>query len=67
MWDQLRADYLGCYGHPTIDTPNIDAFAKRSVLLFAPMPVAGVRSLTNVVLYRPLCRAHGATWNNVAL
>ena len=25
--DQLRAENLGCYGHPTIKTPNIDRFA----------------------------------------
>ena len=31
MCDQLRYDYLGCTGHPTIKTPNIDALAKRGV------------------------------------
>lgn len=31
MSDQLRADYLSCYGHPTLQTPNIDGFAKRGV------------------------------------
>ena len=30
MADQLRFDYLGCYGHPTIRTPNIDARAARA-------------------------------------
>ncbi|MDA1310963.1 MAG: sulfatase-like hydrolase/transferase, partial [Proteobacteria bacterium] len=25
MCDQLRADYLSCYGHPYIQTPHIDA------------------------------------------
>lgn len=32
MCDQLRHDYLGCTGHPTIKTPNIDALAERGVL-----------------------------------
>ncbi|MEC7763788.1 MAG: sulfatase-like hydrolase/transferase [Pseudomonadota bacterium] len=32
MPDQLRADALGCYGHPLVQTPNLDAFAERSVL-----------------------------------
>ena len=31
MCDQLRYDYLGCTGHPTIRTPNIDALARRGV------------------------------------
>lgn len=30
--DTTRADYLGCYGHPTIATPNIDALAREGVL-----------------------------------
>ncbi|MDB3892291.1 sulfatase-like hydrolase/transferase [Alphaproteobacteria bacterium] len=32
MCDQLRFDYLGCAGHPTIKTPNIDALAARGVM-----------------------------------
>ncbi len=31
MCDQLRADYLSCNGHPTLETPNIDALAARGV------------------------------------
>ncbi len=30
--DTTRADYLGCYGHSFIKTPNIDSFAKESIL-----------------------------------
>ena len=29
--DQHRADWLGCYGHPIVRTPNIDAIAGRGV------------------------------------
>lgn len=29
--DTLRADWLGCYGHPKNISPNIDAFAKRAI------------------------------------
>lgn len=29
--DQHRADFLGCYGHPVLRTPNIDALAKDGI------------------------------------
>ena len=29
MTDQHRADYLGCYGHPFLETPALDGLAKR--------------------------------------
>jgi arylsulfatase A-like enzyme len=31
MCDQLRSDYLSCYGHPTLQTPHIDWLASRGV------------------------------------
>jgi arylsulfatase A-like enzyme len=30
--DTARADHLACYGHPFIQTPNIDALAKEGIL-----------------------------------
>jgi choline-sulfatase len=27
--DEMRAESLGCYGHPVTQTPNFDAFAKQ--------------------------------------
>ena len=30
--DQHRADFLGCYGHPVLRTPNIDSIAARGLL-----------------------------------
>ena len=30
--DTLRADYLGCYGHPWIQTPIVDALARDGVV-----------------------------------
>lgn len=29
--DQQRADWLGCYGHPVINTPNIDQLASQGI------------------------------------
>lgn len=64
MCDQLRWDYLSCYGHPHLKTPNIDRLADR-----------GVR-FTNAYCQSPLCgpsracfytgrymSSHGATVN----
>ena len=31
MCDQLRQDYLSCYGHATLATPNIDRLGRRGV------------------------------------
>ncbi len=44
MCDQLRFDYLGCTGHPTIKTPNIDALAARGVRFsnaYCQSPICG--------------------------
>jgi arylsulfatase A-like enzyme len=43
MCDQLRQDYLSCYGHPIIQTPNIDKLASRGV------------TFTNAFCQAPLC------------
>lgn len=32
LGDDQRAEYLGCMGHPIIETPNIDALAKKGAL-----------------------------------
>ena len=68
MADQLRFDYLSCYGHPHLHTPHIDALAQR-----------GVR-FTNTYVQSPVCgpsrmsaytgryvRSHGSTWNGMPL
>ena len=42
MTDQHRADWLGCYGHPVVRTPNIDALANtgtRFEQFFVASPV----------------------------
>ncbi|MGL6201430.1 MAG: sulfatase family protein [Lachnospiraceae bacterium] len=42
--DQMRADYLGCYGHPTIGSKNIDSLAESGVKfdkMYCAAPLCG--------------------------
>ena len=68
MCDQLRADYLSCAGHPTLETPNIDALAARGVRFdraYTQSPVCGP-SRMSFYTGRYMV-SHGATWNGVPL
>jgi arylsulfatase A-like enzyme len=68
MCDQLRADYLGCTGHATIKTPNIDQLAADGMLFnktFVQAPVCGSSRMsfyTGRYMF-----SHGATYNGVPL
>ena len=68
MCDQLRWDYLACYGHPTIRTPNIDRLAERGVRFdqaYVQSPICGPsRMRFHTGRYM---RSHGATWNFLPL
>jgi len=68
MADQLRWDYLSCYGHPHLHTPNIDRLAERGVRFdraFVQSPVCGP-SRASFYTGRTVF-SHGATWNHVPL
>ena len=52
--DQLRYDYLGCTGHPSIRTPNIDKLAKRGVNCQLNLSVPGVWPVAHECLYGAL-------------
>jgi len=41
--DALRADYLGCAGHPGLRTPHLDALAKSGVRMIHARAQAGTR------------------------
>jgi arylsulfatase A-like enzyme len=64
MCDQLRYDYLGCTGHRTIRTPNIDALAKRGVLFsraYVQSPICGPSRMSFYT--GRYMRSHGSHWN----
>jgi arylsulfatase A-like enzyme len=68
MCDQLRWDYLSCYGHPRLATPNIDALAARGVRFtraYVQSPVCGPSRMSFYT--GRYVASHGATWNGVPL
>ena len=68
MCDQLRADHLGCYGHPHLATKNIDALARRGVRFDRAFVQSGVCGPSRMSFYTGrYVSSHGATWNRVPL
>ncbi len=68
MCDQLRADHLSCYGHPSLKTPAIDALAARGTLFENAFVQSGVCGPSRMSFYTGrYVSSHGATWNRVPL
>ncbi|MCY4066493.1 MAG: sulfatase-like hydrolase/transferase, partial [Rhodospirillaceae bacterium] len=68
MCDQLRADYLSCMGHPTLDTPHIDALAARGVRFTRAFTQSSVCGPSRMSFYTGRYMVtHGANWNRVPL
>ena len=68
MADQLRWDYLSCYGAKHIATPNLDWLAGRSVRFnkaYVQSPVCGPSRMSYYT--GRYVRSHGATWNGFPL
>ena len=64
MCDQLRYDYLCCTGHPTLETPNIDAMAQRGVRFtraYVQSPICGPSRMSFYT--GRYMRSHGSHWN----
>jgi len=68
MCDQLRADHLGCYGHPYLATRNLDLLARRGVRFERAFVQSGVCGPSRMSFYTGrYVASHGATWNRVPL
>ena len=68
MCDQLRVDYLSCYGARHLDTPNIDKMASRGTRFDAAYVAAPVCGPSRMSFYTGrYVLSHGATWNFVPL
>lgn len=68
MADQLRWDYLSCYGHPHLHTPHLDRLAERGVRFtnaYVQSPFCGPSRMSSYT--GRYCRSHGATWNGFPL
>ncbi len=68
MCDQLRADYLSCAGHPSLQTPHIDGLAGRGVSFsraYCQSPMCGPSRMSFYT--GRYMTTHGATWNGVPL
>ncbi|MEM9707237.1 MAG: sulfatase-like hydrolase/transferase [Pseudomonadota bacterium] len=66
--DQHRADYLGCYGHPLVKTPNIDDMAARGVAFdafYVTSPVCMPNRASLMTCRMPA--NHGVRMNGVPL
>lgn len=68
MADQLRFDYLSCYGATHIETPNIDRLAAKGVRFdraYVQSPICGPSRMSFYT--GRYVRSHGATWNGFPL
>ncbi len=68
MFDQLRFDYLSCAGHPSLETPHIDALAARGVRFtraYVQSPICGASRMSFYT--GRYVQSHGAAWNNYPL
>jgi arylsulfatase A-like enzyme len=68
MCDQLRADYLSCYGQRVVATPNIDSLAARGTTFTRCYAQGSVCGPSRMSFYTGrYVFSHGATWNFVPL
>ncbi len=67
--DQLRADFLGCYGHPVVQTPNMDRLAEDGVRFdqcHVENPVCTPSRCCFMTGWYPHVRGHRSLWHTLA-
>jgi len=68
MCDQLRRDYLSCYGHPHLHTPNIDRLAAAGVRFNRAYSQGTICGPSRMSAYTGrYISSHQVTWNAVPL
>jgi len=68
MCDQLRFDYLSCFGHPHLETPNIDGLAARGVRFSRAYVQSPICVPSRMSFYTGrYVHSHGCTWNQIPL
>ncbi|QOL80972.1 sulfatase-like hydrolase/transferase [Pseudooceanicola spongiae] len=68
MFDQLRWDYLSCYGHPHLETPHMDRLAAMGVRFsraYVQAPLCGPSRMSTYT--GRYVQSHGASWNATPL
>jgi arylsulfatase A-like enzyme len=66
--DTLRADFLGCYGYPGQNTPNLDLLASQGVVFEDTLSVIGKTGPSFASLFSSLYPpTHGARRNGVRM
>ncbi|HUY04894.1 MAG TPA: sulfatase-like hydrolase/transferase [Rhodocyclaceae bacterium] len=66
MIDQLRWDYLSCYGAKSLQTPHVDALAARGVRFTRAYAQGTSCGNSRASFYTGRhVRSHGATWNDI--
>ncbi|MCP1643202.1 arylsulfatase A-like enzyme [Pseudomonas citronellolis] len=68
MCDQLRRDYLSCYGHPHLHTPNIDRLAAEGVRFARAYTQGTICGPSRMSSYTGrYVSSHQVSWNAVPL
>jgi len=65
--DTVRVDYTGTYGHPVIETPNLDALAADGVLFETAVAQAPATTPSHASMMTSRYPAHHGALNGIAM